>query len=471
METVAFVRPVTPRRFDSSRETFDAPTRQTQDGAMTRGSLIAILLALVACSRAPATDVANIDFDRSFARALRTGVPAYPGSDVEIALALFDHGGAPANVDAPVRIGCRGANARGDGQRVRKGRYRFWIEPRLDARRATCAISLGSRVFPKAVGFDVIAPCARETDEIDRARAEAIARRYAPVLYQDVGRNPRADFLAAVDFDDNLDARDNRENLDAWPLVGTVYSSVVETSTHVFVVYAVFHPVNYGFLLDGTSEFTENSMTGLLVVADRAAPERPPLFVETYSDGQFLQYAGDARILPRSENIDGVATFEERTHPRVFLEAGRHGCLIASDTVIGEFTGEPGGNFPGGDGVVYRLGDDAREPESPNDRNASYRLVSTFDTLWKLRGSAERSALFAETFRMETGCEYPERFGSSGGARRGGRPPWAWDDTDDEDVRIGEWFLWPAWVTQSHVQMPQPFDLQYISNPFLGIGE
>ncbi|MCC6157374.1 MAG: hypothetical protein IT350_04925 [Deltaproteobacteria bacterium] len=433
--------------------------------------MVFALVAMVGCGRSPATDDAPIDFDRSFARALRTSVPAYPGADVEIALALVGNDGSPMSLDAPVRIGCRGANPRGDGQPVRRGRYRFWVEPRLDARRATCAISLGSRVFPKAVGFDIVAPCARETEEIDRTRADAIARRYAPVFYQDVGRSPRADFLAAIDFDDNLDARDNRENLDAWPLVGTVYYSVVETSTHVFVVYAVFHPVNYGFLLDGTSEFTENNMTGLLVVADRSAPDRPPIFVETYVDGQFLQYSGDARILPRSENIDGVVPFEDRTHPRVFLEAGRHGCLISSDIVIGEFTGEPGGNFLGGDGVVYRAADEAREPESPNDRNASYRLVSTFDTLWKMRGAGERSPLFVDTFRMETGCEYPERFASSGGVRRGGRPPWAWDDTDDEDVRIGEWFLWPAWVTQSHVQMPQPFDLQYVSNPCLGVGD
>ncbi len=442
-----------------------------QDAPVSRRIVYLALFALLGCSRTPAPVGATIDFDKSFARALRSSVTAYPGADVEIALALVGPDGAPTSVDEPVRIGCRGANARGDGQPVRKGRYRFWVEPRLDARRATCAISLGSRVFPKAVGFDIVAPCAREAYEIDRDRAEAIARRYAPVFYQDVGRTPRADFLAAVEFDDNLVARDNRENLDAYPLVGTVYYSVIETSTHVFAVYAVFHPVNYGLLLDGTSEFMENSMTGLLIVADRSSPDRPPLFVETYADGQFQQYSGDARILPRSENIDGVVPFEDRTHPRVFLEAGRHGCLISSDTVIGEFTGEPGGDFPGGDGVVYRLGGEPREPESPNDRNASYRLVSTFDTLWKVRTAGEQSHLFDDAFRMETGCEYPDRFASSRKDRRGGRPPWAWDDTDDEDVRIGEWFLWPAWVVQSHVQMPQPFDLQYVSNPFLGIGD
>lgn len=411
----------------------------------------------------------DVDPQSSEAHAVSRSVFAYPGSDNEIRLNLMDRNRKSVGVDVPVRIGCRGATARGAGERTRKGYYRFWVEPDLDAVRSVCAISLGSVLFPKAVAFDVVAPCAGSPREKDRDRSLTLAKRFAPVFYQDTGRQPNADFFAAVDFDGNLDPVDNRDNIDAFPLVGTVYYSAVETRTHIFLVYAVFHPVNYGLFLDGTTETTENSMTGLLVVVDRAHIAEAPVYVETYMEGQFMQYTGRGKVLPRTEDVDGQATFEDGTHVRVFLESGRHGCLINAETVIGEYTGEPGGDFPGGDGVIYRETDEPAEPEGPNDRNAGYRLAPILDTLWKVQDFVGRRSVYATTFRMATGCEYPERFVASSPGQRGGRPPWAWDDLDDEGVRAGEWFFWPAWAAASHVTMPEPFDVQYTYNPFLGI--
>jgi len=323
--------------------------------------------------------------------------------------------------------------------------------------------------MPQAVSFDIVEPCAMTSPEIETEKARALAARYAPIFYQDTGRWPRADYITSVDFDGNIDPIDNRENINAYPLVGTVYYSVVETATHAFIVYTVFHPVNYGLFSDDTAETLENYMSGLMVVVDKAHPQWPPVVVETYMEGQFLHYVSRREINPGTERIDGEIPFEDEVHPRVFLEAGRHGCVISSDLILGVYTGEPGKDFMGGDGIVYRLSDKPKEPEGRNDRNAAYRLLPILDTLWKLRSFVGHRSVFSSAFRMDTGCEYPERFVASRPNRRSGSPPWAWDDIDDEDVKIGEWFMWPARVISSHLTVPSPFDLEYTYNPYLGI--
>ncbi|MCZ7585629.1 MAG: hypothetical protein M5R36_21080 [Deltaproteobacteria bacterium] len=138
-------------------------------------------------------------------------------------------------------------------------------------------------------------------------------------------------------------------------MIGAVYYSVVETATHAFVVYSVFHPVNYGLFIDDSLEAVDNDMTGLMVVVDKHRPDAPPLLVETYANGQFLHYTSDPEVRHGSERIDGDLLAEDNTHPRVFIEAGRHGCLVTSDYVIGEYVGQPDQDFLGGSGLVYRF--------------------------------------------------------------------------------------------------------------------
>src|SRR4051812_10367939 len=80
------------------------------------------------------------------------------------------------------------------------------------------------------------------------ARADAdleIAARYAPVLYQETGSNPKADQITSIDFDGNWASNDNWENLPRFPTPGQVYYSVIESETHWFITYAFFHPRDY----------------------------------------------------------------------------------------------------------------------------------------------------------------------------------------------------------------------------------
>ncbi len=432
--------------------------------------LSAIILFTCQCKKSVEKDDSDIvDFSRSTALAVRRTIIGYPGSQNIISVTLRDFQGGRKNVRAPVRVLCRGAEVSKRHDHPGRGKYRFFAEPNPDANIAICAVTVGSRLFPKAVRFDIMEPCVDYAFGAEKKESMKLAEKYSPVIYQDVGRFPRADFIASVDFDNNIDPVDNRENLNAYPLVAAVYYAVVETPTHIFINYSIFHTVNYGWFLDETTDSAENDMTGLVVVIDKSDENAPPLLVVTYAREQFLHYASDQSVFPGTERIDGKLRLENETHPRVFIESGRHGCLVTSDLVIGEYTGESGGDFPGKKGIVYRFEADPDEPEGPNDRNAGYRLAPILESVWKLKDFVGKRSVFHSTFKMDNGCEYPDRFVSSTPGEKGGRPPWAWDDIDDEGIRIGEMFFFPADVISKHLTMPAPFDRSYTYNPYLGI--
>ena len=70
-----------------------------------------------------------------------------------------------------------------------------------------------------------------------------LAYRYAPIHYQDTdSTNSRADYITRFDYDGNMIATDNWENLTRFPLAAHAYYSVVETCSHWFIAYGFFHP-------------------------------------------------------------------------------------------------------------------------------------------------------------------------------------------------------------------------------------
>ncbi|MBZ0274342.1 hypothetical protein K8I61_20080 [bacterium] len=427
-----------------------------------------IVFSLSACSREAAGPP---PFDPALTRlaAMRRVVIGYPGARNDVVVDVRGSDGERVREAGRVRLACRGARVVDDRATHSPGLHQFIVEPEPGAREAVCRASVERFAIPRVARFSIVEPCSLEAPETETDRARDLARRYAPVFYQDTGRRPREDFLTSIDFDGNIDPTDNRENLQAFPLVGAVYYGVSETATHVFIHYAYFHPVSYGILAAASPAQPANDMGAVLVVASRSPEPGPPEVVETYYHGEFLQYAGREDVGAGSEDIDGRVLVEDHTHARIFISAGDHGALITSEWIAGEYLGDRDADFPGGDGVVYRAAKSASEPESANDRNATYKLVSIIESIWKLRGFVGERGVFASTFRMDTGCEYPESIVGRRPKTRGGRPLWAFDDPDDEDVRAGEWFFWPAHVIASHLTMPHPFSRTYTSNPFLGI--
>jgi hypothetical protein len=77
-----------------------------------------------------------------------------------------------------------------------------------------------------------------------------LAQRWAPIHYQDVdvtgdhALGGKSDYLTKYDFDGDLSGRNNWDNAAATNanFSAYVYYSVVETSTHWYIVYMFFHP-------------------------------------------------------------------------------------------------------------------------------------------------------------------------------------------------------------------------------------
>ena len=110
----------------------------------------------------------------------------------------------------------------------------------------------------------------------DPARA-AIARRWAPVIYQGLLARQRSrwrlDVPARVNFDGDWRASDNlEETLSVADYEPAVYYQVLETETQVFVFYVLYYPRR----VDPAQQMSmpiehEHDMTGAVFVIDRAS--------------------------------------------------------------------------------------------------------------------------------------------------------------------------------------------------------
>ena len=129
------------------------------------------------------------------------------------------------------------------------------------------------------------------------ARAEPLdtALEWAPVLYQDLANGisnddskRRRDLLAPVNFDGNWNPYDNVENTDsgAHSLPGSVYFDLVETETHLYLLYSLFHPVDWNTF--GSVDH-ENDMEQVWTVIEKHADGSKSISaVAAQTHGEFL---------------------------------------------------------------------------------------------------------------------------------------------------------------------------------------
>jgi hypothetical protein len=343
-------------------------------------------------------------------------------------------------------------------------------------------------------------------------RDHDIAIRLAPTLYQALGPSPRFDYITRFDFDDDWRGDNNWTNAadERLPLAAHVYYAVSETRTHLFAIYAAFHPRDYkggnerGALLsevirDGArrvGDFDptglaqdavlahENDLEGVLVVAEKdgADPRDARVVrVETLAHNVFLKYT------PTGDGPRGVEPVSVRGQSaELFIEPKGHG--------IEAYRGDADQRAAAENGfVIYRYDGRAEEPGlgrltvGPARRESvGYELVSLYDTLWaRAQGGANQT--FGDGFefapvsvrsRLASGDDgavevEPGVLGASLNGRVGGRnmarPPWGWFDNSERDRPLGEWFLDPAATIARHFDPSEPFSRVYVHHPYLGI--
>lgn len=295
----------------------------------------------------------------------------------------------------------------------------------------------------------------------------ALAERYSPVIWQDVGCTIHGDYITRFDYDGDLVGNNNWNNLGypdkARPLPAYVYYSVIETSTHYFIWYALFHPAD-DFHCHTFSH--ENDLEGMVMCVHKDGSTYGHLrMVQLQAHNDFYQYtpSGETGITDGEDDINGTIALDTTypgVHPVVYVEGGGHG-LRHEDT----------GDWPS---VIYYYTGNAEDPDVVGHSHCGYDLLSLSAEMWERRTNCCGSGyLFDDRgdytrwgfsvqgigrkFDGDSGSQSPDKAST----------PWNWDDNDDGGEWLnGDWFMHPAGYHFLRFGWAEGFSTNYIFHPF-----
>lgn len=232
-----------------------------------------------------------------------------------------------------------------------------------------------------------------------------IAAKYAPVVYQGLGPEPRADEFTRFDFDGDWNPDNNWENMPKFDRPRVVYWDVIESEDHYFVTYAFFFPRDYAKWCIWV-HCHENDFEGM-----RVTVKKPDTVIKI--EGLAHNFKSEA-VNPATLEI----TIEKEGH-------GIHPLTLRA----------PDKNF---------------KKYLPSD----YELIP-LEVLWQKRDSE----VFTGSFSYN-GRSYPANFGGKRWILFGlgaAKPPWSWEIWRS-DIEKGQWFLDPLKGTKEkylkHMAMP-----------------
>ena len=310
-----------------------------------------------------------------------------------------------------------------------------------------------------AVGLVVPAPAAHAA----ASRAD-LALRWAPIHYQDVDPSGshalggRSDYITKVDFDGDLNGRNNWDNASVVS-ASYAYYSVVETSSHWYLTYLFFHPrdwVDHPFF----ETEHENDGEGVLLAVEKDGSTYGVLrSAVTVAHNNFYSYTPSGSTWTGGrESVDGTLQLQTSphdglAHPVTAQESKGHGLKAW-----------PQYDIAGGDGIVYYPSTTAEVPSSYNDRDVRYGLVDIFASggLWAQRANA---TLFANlgTFAGDTSGDCGS--GTWECSTNSANAPWGWDDGDDLPGR-GQLASDPAKLSVEYFTIPGGVSRTYTYNPY-----
>jgi len=308
-----------------------------------------------------------------------------------------------------------------------------------------------------------------------------LVEHYAPLVAQETWFWPKADFLARFDYDGNWKGLNNWDSLETGSSQAYVYYAVMETSTHWFLIYNFFHPRDYSDkCVAGTCH--ENDNEGMILTVRKDGSKWGNVQVmETLAHNNIYSYRSDKSVRNGVHNIDDSLEFYQGSHPVVFIESGGHG-------VYGSRGGHSryrlsGDRFTVGTGVTYTYKNKAERPVGPDDRLVGYQLLPIWDHWWNKaqKDAWAKGSMFDDYFRYaprgnRPTTPYQEIAGAFRGEKFGrnkAKPFWGWHDrktSKKEILSTGQWGLDPAYAVSLNLRIPEPFSLDYVFNPYLGVG-
>jgi len=324
------------------------------------------------------------------------------------------------------------------------------LPPMYQPRVILLVLALASLLVSCGPGAPAIAPSPAATQA--PANHADLARHYAPVIYQ--GAATDQDYITAVDMDGDWIGNNNWENQPIGEVAAHVYNSVIETESHWFLFYSLFHPRDY---TDEPCEESdgchENDMESLQVVVakDGTAYGRPVALLTLAHSHIYLYPIGDS-VKKGSLRLQSQAHLEDG-HPIVWVETFGHGIY-----------GKPQILVPGT--IIYRVGDEARIPGGLEDDDVRYELVSIYDTLWQHRTEIGSGQLFDQPFDYQ-GRTLPASFDGVDWGEDKANAPWGYNQEIGETLFRGDFFLDPAKALATFATIEGGLSRTYVSNPFL----
>jgi len=354
---------------------------------------------------------------------------------------------------------------------------------------------------------------------------EALAARYAPLLYQSVNpQAPQFDYPTSFHFDGDWKAQNNDQNLlRATRIPAWIYWDAVETRTHIFLRYAYFYPRH----VEGESSFG-NEVAGAMVVIAKA-PSEEPIAVETYfgaaskedvrsfvtvesgivKDGAAGESGEpDGNLNDKDRKYFGVnwvfpkGTLFPGGHYQAYLTRGTHESCAWVQTNKestldfrcqlneGILSGLSILHFAYVDGVATEIQKGAQGFPVTNDtaNPIGYGLQSVLREWWSRRDRLDD--LYGSQFTYEApagrpggGIVAPTSFQNTMDPQMpGGRPPWAWSwkptvadpDFYYKQMPQGALFFDPAWYFAERHRLTltagnEGFSSTYCFHPYLRI--
>ncbi len=285
---------------------------------------------------------------------------------------------------------------------------------------------------------------------------EEVAVHYAPEIRAAVNiwisASGRGDFLAAADFDGDMDAGNNWENMPRYPQEAVVYWSVQETDTHFFVGYDLYHPRDDAEIwLDRH----ENDFEGIMLAVPKAEDAfLPPECMYTQGHGGVF-FCGDGLVLTEGSRFGG-ALLLDGDRPVIYVSP--NGTLSHAGHSIESFAGHSRYWSVEDSGIRYYHGGEAGVPSAfngPYERNPCSYALRSLEQLWRYReGPYGEGHLFAS---------YGAFYGDDH-RKNAANPAWAW--RNKTSFGFGGSFLSdPAW-TFSRAVAGLSLSPEYLVNPF-----
>ncbi len=344
-----------------------------------------------------------------------------------------------------------------------------------------------------------------------------VVRAWAPVWYHDVafrgpdGLGPKMDWYMAVDFDSDLRHDDNWEAMVDHEVRAAIYYAFVATQTHWFITFSQYHARDWEQICSGMlTECHEGDMEHVRLVLIAGAGDDglgTPLLALSDAHGALHTWStppGPEEFGPIVDWETADGQWREEAGPdgrrlRLFTESKGHGpipCRARESAPFGGWWGfGPGkpacegapyeGEFPGGDGVVFRPDQFAAGLYEQGAVEAGlavdYALLDYVSELWPHRRALGHGQLLdpdetmswvggrgdpAFAFDLPIGVKFDaQQFPVEGYGRLG------WSETL-EGSAAGDLFFDPAHALKAKfpalADRPEGWSMQYTYNPYVG---